>query len=74
MKRFEIKKTGSNVAGDSDGTESDYETSSTSFPGSNEWLVSICSKGGRGTINKSNMIRRGHFYQQCSHLHFYDHI
>lgn len=39
VKRLKIKKAGSNVAGDSDGTESDYETSSASFPGSNEWLV-----------------------------------
>ncbi|VIO87184.1 Uncharacterized protein BM_BM7746 [Brugia malayi] len=34
--RFKIKKAGSNVTVDSDGTESDYETSSASFPGSNQ--------------------------------------
>ncbi|VDK89485.1 unnamed protein product [Litomosoides sigmodontis] len=38
VKKFEIKKTRSNVAEDSDGTECDYETSSTSFPGSNECM------------------------------------
>uniref|UniRef100_A0A0R3RK95 Uncharacterized protein n=1 Tax=Elaeophora elaphi TaxID=1147741 RepID=A0A0R3RK95_9BILA len=38
VKRFKIKKAGSNVTGDSDGTESDCETSSASFPGSNECM------------------------------------
>uniref|UniRef100_A0A915PMT4 Uncharacterized protein n=1 Tax=Setaria digitata TaxID=48799 RepID=A0A915PMT4_9BILA len=39
VKRFKMKNASNNVAGDSDGTESDCETSSTSFPGSNEWFL-----------------------------------
>ncbi|KAM3725694.1 Uncharacterized protein ACO02O_02542 [Dirofilaria immitis] len=40
VKRFKVKKAGSNMAGDSDGVESDYEVSSASFPASNECMDS----------------------------------
>ncbi|KAL3982579.1 hypothetical protein ACH3XW_47705 [Acanthocheilonema viteae] len=57
VKRFKIKKVGSNVAGDSDGTESDYETSSTSFPGSNECMDN-CHLSGPDRLLLKEMTRK----------------
>lgn len=39
VNKFEMKKTGNNVAGEIYGTESENETFSSVFPGSNERLV-----------------------------------
>uniref|UniRef100_A0A8R1XWX1 Uncharacterized protein n=1 Tax=Onchocerca volvulus TaxID=6282 RepID=A0A8R1XWX1_ONCVO len=57
VKRFKIKKARNNVAGDSDGTESDYETPSASFPGSSECMDSCHLSGPDGLLLKE-MTRR----------------
>ncbi|EJD76071.1 hypothetical protein LOAG_16904 [Loa loa] len=57
VKRFKIKKARSNPTGDSDGTESDYETSSASFPGSNECMDS-CHLLGPDRLLLKEMTRR----------------
>ncbi|OZC10270.1 hypothetical protein X798_02577 [Onchocerca flexuosa] len=57
VKRFKIKKAGNNVARDSDGAESDYETPSASFPGSNECMDS-CHLSGPDRLLLKEMTRR----------------
>ncbi|EJW84797.1 hypothetical protein WUBG_04293, partial [Wuchereria bancrofti] len=59
MKRFKMKKAGNNVTVDSDGTESDYETSSVSFPGSNQ-CVDSCHLSRPDKMLLKEMTRRHH--------------